>query len=46
LCTPVIGRRYKAEGIWWRGIAFIVSGIITIIFGALMTKKTKKGAEL
>ncbi len=36
----------NAEGIWWRGIAFIASGIITIIFGALMTKKTKKGTEL
>jgi uncharacterized membrane protein len=36
----------NAEGIWWRGIAFIAAGVITIIFGALMTKKTKKGTEL
>ena len=36
----------SAEGVWWRGIAFIAAGIITIIFGALMTKKTKKGTEL
>jgi uncharacterized membrane protein len=36
----------NAEGIWWRGIAFISAGIITVIFGALMTKKTKKGTEL
>jgi uncharacterized membrane protein len=30
----------------WRGIAFVASGIIVIIFGALMTKKTQKGNEL
>lgn len=36
----------NAEGILWRGVALIASGIITIIFGALMTKKTKKGTEL
>lgn len=35
-----------SNGIWWQGIAFIASGIITIIFGALMTKKTIKGTEL
>ena len=36
----------NAEGIWWRGIAFIAAGIIMIVFGALMPKKTKKGTEL
>src|SRR6185503_380788 len=30
----------------WRGIAFVASGIIVIILGALMTKKTQKGNEL
>jgi uncharacterized membrane protein len=36
----------NSEGIYWQGFAFIVSGIIAIVFGALMTKKTKKGTEL
>jgi len=36
----------NSEGTWWQGIAFIASGIITIIFAAFMTKKTKKGTEL
>ena len=30
----------------WRGIALITSGIITVVFGALMTKKTEKGNKL
>jgi uncharacterized membrane protein len=36
----------NAETTWWRSIAFIASGIITIIFGVYMGKKTKKGTEL
>ena len=30
----------------WNGVAFIAGAIITMIFGALMRKKTKKGTEL
>ncbi|MEO6818370.1 MAG: DUF2207 domain-containing protein [Ginsengibacter sp.] len=30
----------------WKGVAFILSGIILVAFGIPMTKKTKKGNEL
>lgn len=37
-------------GIWqgyiWTGIAFILSGIIILLFGIFMRKRTKKGTEL
>jgi uncharacterized membrane protein len=36
----------NAEGIWWRGLAFIAGAIIVFVFAALMRKKTKKGTEL
>jgi len=36
----------NSNGFWWKGTAFVASGIITVIFGLLMTKKTKKGTEL
>jgi uncharacterized membrane protein YgcG len=36
----------NAEGIWWRGLAFIAGSIIVFVFAALMRKKTKKGTEL
>jgi hypothetical protein len=32
----------NSEGFWWKGIAFVASGIITVIFGVFMTKKTRK----
>ena len=42
---------YKMIKTWgdvpiWFSLSFILSGIITIIFGSRMTKKTKKGNEL
>ena len=36
----------NANGTWWCGIALLASGIIVIIFAALMRKKTKKGTAL
>lgn len=36
----------NANGIWWSGIALMASGIVILIFAALMRKKTKKGTEL
>lgn len=36
----------KLPGYTWTGIAFILSGIIILLFGIFMRKKTKKGTEL
>ena len=53
---PIIGAVILALGAFtlindflekrWMGIAIVLSGIIIIIFGVFMTKKTKKGTEL
>jgi len=34
------------QGYTWTGIAFILSGIIILLFGIFMRKKTKKGTDL